>query len=1512
MDRKKTCKQLKAAKDVPKKLAAIENCAHFLNHDDCLVPLLQLCVPSKKNKDVIVAAAIQAVRKFVCDDGARQALNAGCNGQLCADLFPHEDKDIALAALEAYGALVAVLRADRQDYDKYAVQLRVPVAPVVSVLDRYDDEPTLAAALFALEFLVEARGARDELLAHAANALVSCACSEGPLALPALRILDVLSGSGGCFFDWLSDAGCVTALLDRISPLATDETVQELTHALATLDTMLVAIAASAAASRDEVGDTPAPSAAGADDAAASWAAALKAGLQFCRDGSPDVTKGVTVVAARCMTHFVDAFGVAAAAADVPPLLLELLTLQGSSERPRFAVEKALHHLAQHECTSLVDAKLLDATIAAAGLDQDADARWRAVRFIGRIVETCLNDEWAPRAVDPLLAAITTWTTAEADDVDDSDYLAVDAAMAAAIACEALVRLARGCVDARSKLCEAGSLESLDAAYAKQSADVTRPWRPTLVDWNAVTSSEICTCKDVAVQALAADVLAELAADAVTPSTAQTVLAVGSIDVDLDDGTAEYWGRRHPVLRDDLHQSTMKLLAAAASTQNGRESLVSAARAWTPPRIVASDQEEREDDGLFHAPLSEGATEREWWPYAYVLAFPLSVIADPLATPAQCEGAVAALDRLTTDPTSPAALQPLDTDRFATATVAFGALVPLAALCSGRGDDSAAEAVALRVIGRAGRRRDRLEAEAAVAASRAYEEALEGAAEKRRQQAEEAAKAAAAEQKKKGGKKQAKPTPSEEDPPQQPVLENEAVDLTEVQTLAEAAWTSALEDERCGPAVEVWARLLGTPARDERRRHDGSTALLSAVSGGSSIVARALLDAGVDVDQADATGVVPLARALARGGFDDARLLLARGADVDALDAAGSPLLQYAFVAPTGNEEAISELVRSGSDVNVADSRGKFPLHWAIEGVSKEVLLEEGARVLTFDRTAAASVIECLVKYGAGIDCCDAEGATPLHAALWCGETDLAQRLIEIGAHPNLLDHGRRLPLHAACSRLGTPGMADVVDRLLDVGQTRPRGEACFDNRRAGASRAAKRRISVTSALDRAFERALSPAVVVDVLPSAAELVESTDQNGWTPLHNAARPCDDETLEALARRGLALADLIARDWCSLDLVTKKTTDTGHSIVHLVATHLGAGAVPVLERAVTTKGAPLDDLVVCCSTQLALELPTFEACATVAEAVPAPAPAPMPFWHDDAPAPAPATLRRVFAPLHLAIASGSREIVEWLLGHGASATPAYASPSALALASLVGSSAEITRALANAGPPDAATTPDADLGGLSPLHVAAVMGHVDALAALLDGGDYIDVCDTVNGRTPLVLAVLAHQTAAIALVLDRNADPGVRDYNGMDALDCAVAMGSPELVDALLGAPQTKTLDAQLMSAETRHMCAADRVYGLPLQLRTGSLELAALDRATRILVALMRAHDHVATDHCHPCFAEGRLYSDVLEAQQRAEFERRRQEDAARHIQAALRGQQVRRKSIQNKKRKKSKKKRRV
>ena len=86
-------------------------------------------------------------------------------------------------------------------------------------------------------------------------------------------------------------------------------------------------------------------------------------------------------------------------------------------------------------------------------------------------------------------------------------------------------------------------------------------------------------------------------------------------------------------------------------------------------------------------------------------------------------------------------------------------------------------------------------------------------------------------------------------------------------------------------------------------------------------------------------------------------------------------------------------------------------------------------------------------------------------------------------------------------------------------------------------------------------------------------------------------------------------------------------------------------------------------------------------------------------------------------------------------------------------------------------------------GYTPLHWAAMDGHVETAALLLDRGADLEARDA-HGATPLHGAAACEQPGTAALLLDRGADVDARDERGATPLHYALKKGHARTVEVL--------------------------------------------------------------------------------------------------------------------------------
>lgn len=189
----------------------------------------------------------------------------------------------------------------------------------------------------------------------------------------------------------------------------------------------------------------------------------------------------------------------------------------------------------------------------------------------------------------------------------------------------------------------------------------------------------------------------------------------------------------------------------------------------------------------------------------------------------------------------------------------------------------------------------------------------------------------------------------------------------------------------------------------------------------------------------------PLLVAAAVGNVEIARALLEAGADIDAGDSDNSTALGVAALRRQG--EMVAFLIESGANVNHRDRKADCPLSFAVFGGDEAIiqqLLDAGADLYfrnpngeTLLHIACSrnvrGLVEHLLESGADVDVLSANGGTPLSYTSMQGNAELAQLLLDHGADPNAGRPGEAAPLvfttwgnKTRCARLLLENGADV------------------------------------------------------------------------------------------------------------------------------------------------------------------------------------------------------------------------------------------------------------------------------------------------------------------------------------------------------------------------------------------------------------------------------------------------------------------------------------------------------
>lgn len=103
--------------------------------------------------------------------------------------------------------------------------------------------------------------------------------------------------------------------------------------------------------------------------------------------------------------------------------------------------------------------------------------------------------------------------------------------------------------------------------------------------------------------------------------------------------------------------------------------------------------------------------------------------------------------------------------------------------------------------------------------------------------------------------------------------------------------------------------------------------------------------------------------------------------------------------------------------------------------------------------------------------------------------------------------------------------------------------------------------------------------------------------------------------------------------------------------------------------------------------------------------------------------------------------------------------------------------------------------DINKTGWTPLHYAASADQVAIISLLLEKSAYIDA-ESPNGTTPLMMAAMYGTSVAVSFLLQEGADPGLKNQQGLTALDFAQRGNRPDALNAIAAAIRSKRPSGQ--------------------------------------------------------------------------------------------------------------------
>ena len=279
-----------------------------------------------------------------------------------------------------------------------------------------------------------------------------------------------------------------------------------------------------------------------------------------------------------------------------------------------------------------------------------------------------------------------------------------------------------------------------------------------------------------------------------------------------------------------------------------------------------------------------------------------------------------------------------------------------------------------------------------------------------------------------------------------------------------------------------------------------------------------LIRAGASVTAKNNMNRTALHKASSSGGdhSDVAKALIEAGADVNGQDEDGAtPLIEAAYM---GNEQVVHELIGAGASVTAKNNKQQTALHSASSSSWGD----------------HSSVVKALIEAGAGVNEQDKDGTTPLMQASCIGHDQVVHELIRAGASVTAKNNAQQTALQIAICN--SRDLSSVVKTLIEAGcdvneqdedGAKPLIEAAYKGHdqvvheliRAGASVTAKNNKQQTALHIATWEGHFS---VVKTLIEAGADVSEQDEDGATPLMVAAEKGHDQVVLELIRAGASV------------------------------------------------------------------------------------------------------------------------------------------------------------------------------------------------------------------------------------------------------------------------------------------------------------------------------------------------------------------------------------------------------
>ena len=595
--------------------------------------------------------------------------------------------------------------------------------------------------------------------------------------------------------------------------------------------------------------------------------------------------------------------------------------------------------------------------------------------------------------------------------------------------------------------------------------------------------------------------------------------------------------------------------------------------------------------------------------------------------------------------------------------------------------------------------------------------------------------------------------------------------------------------------------------------------IFDSIQSGNIPGVKEFLDAGVPVNLTDEEGWSLLHHAAACGQVEVIRFLQEKGCYIDAVDSNRRTALHYA--AANGFVESVRTLIEMGSDVNALDNEHTTPLQWAVmseQYAVMEALIERGGSVdvgkaepLNISIDLNKKNVSCDGQPGPAIhnsrqndiSNIDNDSSEKFFKAAQSGDTTAVTECLDLGVPVDLTDEDGWSPVHHAIAH----GQVEVVRLLMDrgwrmspvksrippssdyAGVHNSRKCDIFDAARSGDTTKLKEYLELGVSVDTTDEDGCTPlhcaagegqVDAVKLLIDKGCCIDPVDNNGWTPYMYATMQGQDEV-----ERLLKLAKLV-RD------------STGCTLLHAAA---AKGQLEVIEMLLSAGGRKLMTVVA----------------------------------------------GKIGTPLHQAAGHGHKDVVTLLLNEDCPVAFRDSDGStALHLAAQCGQVA-IIEMLVNHG----LDVNVEDNEGSTPLHSAAAHGQLESVQTLLQLGGRKSLRKIGrNGGTPLHYAVAGGHKDMITLLLKEGCSVTTQDSKGVSVLHFAVQFGQEEIIAHLIDCGLDANIEDDDGRTPLHYAVYQGHLESVRALLRLGgrrAMAMIAGDEGTPLHVAVGRGNKDIVS-----------------------------------------------------------------